>query len=666
MKQCAFLILVLSILLLPVALIAQQSPVLNFGEVTAETFAPTVYSIDSAANAVILFDQGVVSFDPASNFYGHSFAYRMEKHTRIRLLRKGGFGLATFTLLTNHKGAVSPSLEDFKGATYNLEDGKVVTTRLDKSNIFKDKSGEFDLEKVVFPNVREGSVIEYSYWIDYPGFQYIPAWTFQGSYPELWSEYDITVPGLYDYAVRHQGYQKYVVDSVIYSSASFPINISGYRGLWSGQTIRRIWALRDVPALEKAEIYTTTLQNHLSKIAFQLSGVHVDGYDKTYRTTWNELTDELLRREDFGGPLSERNKWLDEALKSITAGAGGPQGTAKKIFAYVRDHFDCTNVESLYMSQSLKKVWEEKKGNVADINLLLAALCRHTGLEVSPVILSSRSHGFAVDDYPLLSDYNYVIVQARIDGDSYLLDASKPAVGFGQLPGLCYNGWARLIDSSVAQLPLFPDSVTDTRLTTVELANTDSGYTGRYARINGVFESMSIRNRMRKTKTEDFFESFRRTMPDYEQMGDYGFDSLDIPEAPLGWHYKMKYNFTQGTILFNPIFHERFANNLFASPVRHYPVEMPFCIDNTYLLTMDIPKGYRLDQLPKSQRVKLGDSEDGFFEYQISSDGATILFKLRLSIKRTSYSVGEYAAIRDFFAHIVSKEREPIVFKKID
>ena len=188
MKQYVFLIPVIAILFLPVVLIAQSFPVMDFGRVTPETFAPAAYSIDSSANAVILFDRGVVTFDPASKYYGHSFAYRLEKHTRIRLLRRGGFDLATFTLLTSHKGVVSPGLEDFKGATYNLEDGKVVTTRLDKSNIFKDQSGQFNLEKVVFPNVKEGSVIEYSYWVDYPGFQYIPAWTFQGSYPELWSE----------------------------------------------------------------------------------------------------------------------------------------------------------------------------------------------------------------------------------------------------------------------------------------------------------------------------------------------------------------------------------------------------------------------------------------------------------------------------------------------
>jgi hypothetical protein len=665
MKQYVFLIPVLSAFFLPGVLIAQSSQAMNFGEVTAETFAPAAYTIDSSANAVVLFDLGVVTFDPVSN-NGHSFSYTLEKHTRIRLLHRGAFGLATFTLSTYRKGAVALTIEKFKGATYNLEDGKLVTTKLDKSNIFKDQSGDFNLEKVVFPDVKEGSVIEYSYRVTYPGFQYIPPWVFQSAYPELWSEYDITVPTLYDYAVRHQGYQKYVVDSVIYSSAEFPVYFGGFSGTWSGRTMRRIWALQDVPALEKAETYTTTLKNHLSKIEFQLSAVHVNGYDKTYRTTWNELTDELLKLDNFGGPLNDRNRWVDDELKQITAGAGGSPGMLQKIFAYVRDHFDCSGAEGLYMSQPLKKVWEDKKGNVADINLLLAVLCRHAGLEASPVILSSRTHGFAVEDYPLLSDYNYVITRVRVDGNSYLLDASRPVNGFGQLPELCYNGWARAIDSSLERIPLFPDSVTETRLTTVQLANTDSGYTGTYARTNGVFESMIIRNRMRKTKEEDFFESLRKTMADYKQMGDYGFDSLAIPEAPLGWHYKMKYDFTKGTIYFNPIFHERFNTSPFSSPVRHYPVEMPFCIDNTYVLKMDIPKGYRLDQLPKSQRVKLDESGDDFFEYLISSDGTGISFKLRLSIKKTNYTVEEYASIRDFFAFIVNKEKEPIVFKKIN
>jgi hypothetical protein len=664
MKGCVVLIPVLFACCFPFVSGAQDPSDPYMADVTPATFAASVYPIDSSAAAVILFDVGVVSFDPTGS-NSRQFCYILEKHTRIRLLRESAFHLATLVLSSYRKGAANPSVADFTGQTYNLEDGKVVRTRVDKSNIFKDQSGDMNLERVAFPNVKEGSVIEYSYRVTYPGFQYVPPWAFQGSYPELWSEYDITVPTLYDYAVRQQGHQKYVVDSVIYSDATFPINLAGYYGTWTGRTIRRIWALRDVPALERAEPYTTTLKNHISKIDFQLSAVHANGYDRTYRTTWNELTDELLKRDNFGAPLNDRNRWLDNELQSITMGASSQRQRLQKIFSYVRDHFDCNNIETLYMSQGLKKVWDEKKGNVADINLLLTASCRHEGMDASPVILSTRQHGIAVDDYPLLSDYNYVITRVQLGDSMWLLDASKPYVGFGQLPELCYNGWGRAIDSSFAKIPLFPDSVTETRRTMVQLYNTDSGYTGTYSRVNGVFESMNDRSRLRKESADDFFAALRKTMADYKQMEDYGFDSLDVPEVRLGWHYRMKYDFTSGTIYFNPIFHERFSSNPFNSPVRHYPVEMPFCIDNVYLLNMDIPRGYRVDQLPKSQQIRLQDSS-GVFEYLISADSSAIHFRTELRIRKTTYDLDEYQGIRNFFSLIVSKEKEPIVFKKIN
>jgi hypothetical protein len=664
MKCCVVFIPVLFACCYPTRSGAQDPSDPYMADVTPATFASSVYSIDSSAAAVILFDVGVVSFDPGGGNNSHRFNYILEKHTRIRLLHKSAFNLATLILYASRKGPASPYVEGFKGDTYNLEEGKVVKTRVDKSNIFKDQTGDVNLERVAFPNVKEGSVIEYSYRVIYPGFQYVPPWVFQGSYPELWSEYDITVPTLYDYAVRQQGYQKYVVDSVIYTDATFPVNFSGYIGTWTGRTMRRIWALRDVPALERAERYTTTLKNHLSKIDFQLSAVHANGYDRTYRTTWNELVDELLKRDNFGAPLTDRNRWLDDELQTITGGAASPRLRLQKIFAYVRDHFDCNNIEALYMSQSLKKLWEEKKGSVADINLLLTALCRHEGMNASPVILSSRQHGYAVDDYPLLGDYNYVITRVQLGDSAWLLDASKPYVGFGQLPEQCYNGWGRAIDSSFAKIPLFPDSVTETRLTMVELHNTDGGYTGTYNRLNGRFESMNERSRLRKQSADDFFASLRKTMADYKEMDDYGFDSLDVPEAQLGWHYQMKYNFTQETIYFNPIFHELLSSNPFSSPVRHYPVEMPYCINNSYFLNMDIPQGYRVDQLPKSQLIRLEDSS-GVFDYLIAADSSAIHFRMQLKIRKTGYDLDEYPGIRDFFSLIVGKEKEPIILKKI-
>ena len=118
---------------------SQGRPDMDFGTVTPSTFAPVVYSIDSTANAVILFDHGEVNFEP-SYANGHTFSYILERHTRIRLLNKNAFNLANFTLSTLRKSSLNPPyIENFKGATYNLEDGKLVVTKVDKSNIFKDQ-----------------------------------------------------------------------------------------------------------------------------------------------------------------------------------------------------------------------------------------------------------------------------------------------------------------------------------------------------------------------------------------------------------------------------------------------------------------------------------------------------------------------------------------------
>src|ERR1700754_848712 len=126
----------------------------------------------------------------------------------------------------------------------------------------------------------------------------------------------------------------------------------------------------------------------------------------------------------------------------------------------------------------------------------------------------------------------------------------------------------------------------------------------------------------------------------------------------------MNYRFTPAPVYFNPIIHERFNSSPFSSEERHYPVEMNYCIDNSYVLSMEIPTGYAIDQLPGSQRIALEDGS-GFFEYAISTDARTISLRVQLKLKKAVYSVEEYTGLRSFFSIITNKEKEPIVFKKI-
>ena len=49
-----------------------------------------------------------------------------------------------------------------EATTYNIEDGKVVASKLDKSSVFKDKVNKgVTLFKFTFSNIKEGSIIEF-------------------------------------------------------------------------------------------------------------------------------------------------------------------------------------------------------------------------------------------------------------------------------------------------------------------------------------------------------------------------------------------------------------------------------------------------------------------------------------------------------------------------
>ena len=644
---------------------------MKFGDVPTEAFTGPTGLADSTASAIYLFDKASSFFQRASGSDGFDVVY--ERHARIRLVNKNAFRLATMMLSLYKKGNRSVSLDNFKGATYNLEDGKVVTAKVDKSNIFKEQNGDFNQVKIAFPNVREGSVIEYSYRLIYPGFGFIPSWSFQGDFPVLWSEYEITFPSLFNYMIEKHGYLHYLIDTSLNSASSYSLSLAGngygagYSGNWRGNSVHHIWAMENVPTLAKREPYTTTLANHQSRLDFQLVSINMPGYQKTFRSNWDQLVEELMKKDLFGTPLTDNNRWMGDELEKITGPDKNSPEAVRKIYYYVRDHFNCSGVENMYLSQPIRKTWDDKKGNVADINLLLTALYLHLGLDATPVILSSRGHGFAYESFPLLRDYNYVITRVKAGDQYYLLDATKDELPFNRLSELCYNGSARVIDATHALIILSPDSITEKRNTVVVLRNSDTaGYTGHFSHTSGIFGSTEMRNRLKKTTVDAYFENIRKSFAPYKTLEAHGVDSLDNPDALLTWHYDMKYNFTSNRFYFNPIMHERMSANPFVSPDRYYPVEMPWRTDYSYSLDMEVPKGYQLDEAPKTERLLLGDGENGFFDYQLQVTDRHIRLGFHFVIKKTNFPVNDYSELRDFYNRIINKQKEELIFKKIN
>jgi len=79
---------------------------------------------------------------------------------------------------------------------------------------------------------------------------------------------------------------------------------------------------------------------------------------------------------------------------------------------------------------------------------------------------------------------------------------------------------------------------------------------------------------------------------------------------------------------------------------------------------MEVPEGFQVDELPKSARIRLNEN-DGFFEYLIQQTPQNIQMRVKLKLNKAEFSPDDYSNLRDFFAFVVNKANEQIVFRKV-
>ncbi|MBN8685884.1 MAG: DUF3857 domain-containing protein [Chitinophagales bacterium] len=647
---------------------SQEKAPVKFGSVSEKDFATKVYSLDSNASAVVIADIGTSTIEGNNKGW---FSLQFKHYKRVHILNKNGFDIANVSVSLYSDGTDEESLDKLKAVTYNLENGKVVETKLDvKEAVFKDKiSKEWVVKKFTFPNVKEGSIIEYEYTKKSDFLNNLESWEYQGSYPRLWSEYNVSIPDFLGYVFLRQGYKNYdfsdrksrhesytVLNTLGYNTERYQLssNVSDYR-----------WVMKNVPAL-KEESFTSTLQNHISKIEFQLAEYRSPLTYRNLIESWAKVAGKMLASESFGEKLSKDNGWLDDITRPLVAGAKDMREKAFRIYNYVRDNFTCTDHSDLWAAQTLKNIVKSKNGTVSEINLLLTAMLKHENIPASPIILSTRANGKTYEMYPLLSQYNYVAVRATVDNQNVFLDASEPRLGFGHLPIRCYNGHARIIDETGYALDISSDTLMEVKNTSVFLINDEkSNIVGSMTQMPGYYESLGLRDRVKEKGQEELVKSIKKDFGQEISIANFKIDSLEKYEDNLTIRYDFDLLEEKEDILyFNPLFGEGYKENPFKAAERSYPVEMPYGFDETYTLQMEVPAGYVVDELPKPMVVKMNEAGEGFFEYRISQSGSGISFRSRVRLARAYFQPDEYEMLREFFNLIVKKQAEQIVFKK--
>jgi len=659
-RKGQFLLLLCSITWL-VKLKAQEKQPIHFGNVLPADFKISAPAFDSNASAVVIADIGNSAIEGSKHGLGIVFT----RFVRVKIINKNGYPSADFRIdiYDDNKGT-QEYIEVLKGTTYNLENGKVQETPLDAQSVFTERINKYRVaKKFSMPALKEGSIFEMTYTVRSNLFNDPPTWVFQDKYPVLWSEYQTTFPSNFHYLLKTRGDTHFDVKT----NRSFPQTLVDGSLVINCTSYEFRWVKKNVPVIRNID-YLSSPSNYNSSIYFELEYfLSNDGRKYYEKTTWEAESHALLIDDQFGEELGFDNKWMDEILKPVVKDCNSPEEEIHRIFNFVRDNFHCTHNRGIYKQAGLKEICNKRAGTEADLNLLLTALLKHRSMRADAAILSTRENGFATPSIPLLYEYNYVICAVNAVNKTYLLDASQPFNAFNRLPYYCYNGPARLInDKNSYTLSLSPDSLWENKTTNIMMINDEKGlFTGSITRTFGDIGSFSVREKAKEKSVAEYFKGIRLTGSDIE-ISDGHFDSLSRPDFPLTEHLDFDFRDLRShdIVYYKPLLGFEFETNPFPEDAREYPVEFSSMINYLYVVTMEVPEGFQVDELPKSARIRLNEN-DGFFEYLIQQTPQNIQMRVKLKLNKAEFSPDDYSNLRDFFAFVVNKANEQIVFRKV-
>ncbi len=632
----------------------------DFPPVSPNDLQSTRHPKDSAASAAVLVHYGEAYFNSELDLI-----YK-EKY-RIKIYDPKGlkYGNVRISFYDKKGSDIRENIKDIVGYTYVLDNGKVTRVGMDvKNSSFEERVNEYgSVKKFSLPRVEPGSIIEYEYTMVKPAVGQISDWDFQEyDIPTEWSEFKIKMVPFYELVLEARGVEKFAIKDV----KELPLKRSFRQVTFSEKEYR--WAMKDIPAF-KVEKYMTSPENFRSKMHFQLAKInYTNGTVKSFMETWPGLIKAVYEFPDFGRNVG--SKQGKEEVEALIAGVNDPLAKAKKIYQAVSQEFSFNGEFWRYPDKDMKDLLKEKSGNVSSLNILLCNWLNLAGLEAFPVWLSTRDNGKLSLEYPFKDHFNYTLTYVKVGEEEFLLDPTDKWRPFGMLPYYCMNGiglimnkkkgdprWARLeqkfIDKRKYSVTISPDSVNggfkvDVKATMLSYTayNERKSYQDNPQKYRKSFKFIDSAAENFEVKNQDNLDkpfSIRFT--------------LSLPAQELGNLLYMQL----------PSLYEDFKENPFKAEKRTFPIDYGLRQDITHRVTFALPKGYQLEDMPKSVSKILSDKTVAFNRKSSFTESAGILqIYSRFQVATTEVKPDQYLALREMYTQMYDSFQEALVLKKVE
>lgn len=626
----------------------------KYGKISKEELTKEKSTIDPESAAEVLYETANYKIEYLDN--EGRFYLTKEVEGRIKIYDKDQVSdqYLVQRISLHTPSSTRDKLLTFKGSTANLEGGKVVNQKVRNSDIFVEKANKYwEIHKMTFPDVKDGSVIEYQYSIISPFMREIDRWYFQQSIPVVYSSFKLVRPEFFVYSPDERGEVRGKT-----STRALTAHNASYKNTITEHIFENLKPLKN-------EAYVLNSNNLKASVRYEMMKFEYPGMiTENYSTSWQQIGKDLMQHENFGRQLSGNN-FLDETVQGITANISSPQDKMNAVFNHVKDNYAWNKFRSKYTDNGIRNTFKNKTGNAADINLMLVSMLQKAGLNAYPVVLSTVGNLMINYTFPSITSLDFVIAAVDLNGHLYLMDATEKLSKINMLPlrDLNHRGFV-LTDKDVIEIQLTNQSVSSMQKTVkVQINPTDGTLTGNFTDVQDNYFAML--DKMEQLDDPKGFES------DYLDQYSFDIDGFKIDELPEKSiiRYSFKFSDIPGAeivgnkIILNPMFFLQLKRNSFTQDNRNYPLEFGTTFTNSKMVQIKIPDGYKVETMPTDKQGVASDRVAGFSYQVIEKDGFLIvssIYEVGHSILPATY----YRSMKDLENQRIDAESQSIVLIK--
>ncbi|EHQ29160.1 DUF3857 domain-containing protein [Mucilaginibacter paludis] len=606
---------------------------------------------EKGASAMVLLDKG----DAVTSLESVAINY----FKRIKIFTEAGKDAANVRI-TYYSCDGLEQISNLEAETINLEDGKIVATKVEPSQIYTEQIDKNRRAVVfAFPQVKPGSVLEYKYRLVTSSADDFVGWAFQEDIPVRYSELAAKISYSTLYNIITTGYQPFVKDTSVVTGNFLG---KGDRQCW--------WAKANLPSYAKEPFVTPGVKNKQG-IYFQLKSLRSGMDFVRFNDTWERIVREMMTKVYFADQLHESLSDQDVLIKKAKSLATDDEKIAY-LFAEVKKSVTWNKVNDWATDKGVKAAWSKKTGNSAEINIILYNLLKKSGVKVYPMLVSTRNNGVINPKYGQYDQANVTVdyIPTADTSKYYVLDAAGQYNLYNEVPAEFLNTYGIVINpekrDGMARAKFLTNEIPAKEVVIIDAAITaDHKVSGSTLIANYSYNKAFTQALQKKLGAEKYINhlidnnnGLKITEPVFENM--------EVDSLPLTQNFNFVQELTAADdqyIYFNPNLFSPLHSNPFLGEKRNSDIDFGYC--NAYIIngTYKIPPGYNIDALPKSMVLNMPDKSIVFKRVAGLLNGS-LQVHYNITYTRSTFSVGQYPAIREFYKKMYSMLNEPIVFKK--